>query len=268
MDQVNLQRNFDGYLHTPLLWHNAEIYRLHQLVLGESKILNFTDKSTANLRLGKLVEQFVFHQLKEDSSCAVLAENIQIQEGNRTIGELDAILKTEHGPVHLEIIYKFYLYDPNAGSTEISHWIGPNRKDSLLQKLDKLKEKQLPLLYHPKTQSLLESLGLSTSEIKQRVLFKAQLFLPMTSKNNVFSHLHSACVRGFYMKMNNLDLFKTGQFYIPEKIHWLMDVHENVKWMHHDDFLIEVRRWADKKLAPLCWLKQHGKYSKFFVVWW
>lgn len=268
MEKDNLQRNFEGYLSTPRLWQDAEIYGLQQCVLSKTSLRNFSVINAGNLRLGKLVEQFVFHQLSDDDSCSIIAENIQVQDGKRTIGELDALLMTESGPVHLEIIYKFYLYDPEEGPTELSHWIGPNRKDSLLQKLDKLKEKQLPLLYHPKTQSLLDDLGLSTSETIQQVLFKAQLFLPLDHQNIEFNQLNPACVKGFYVKMDNLELFKTGQFYIPEKINWLMDVHDDVKWINYDDFLIKLNPLTNKKLAPLCWLKQHGKYSKFYVVWW
>jgi len=60
-------------------------------------------------------------------------------------------------PIHLEIIYKFYLYDPSIGLTQLDHWIGPNRRDSLVKKLTKLKQKQLPLLYHPLITQLLIS---------------------------------------------------------------------------------------------------------------
>ncbi|RXJ51176.1 DUF1853 family protein [Gelidibacter gilvus] len=268
MEKDNLQRNFEGYLNTPLLWHDAEVYGLKQCALKGMIFRNFTQKSNEHLRLGKLVEQFVFHQLDEDGSYSILAENIQIQDGKRTIGELDALLMTENRPVHLEIIYKFYLYDPSEGNTELSHWIGPNRRDSLLQKLDKLKEKQLPLLYHPKTQSLLDDLSLNLSEIKQQILFKAQLFLPLDHQKTVFSQLNPDCVKGFYLKINDLERFELGQFYIPEKVNWLMDIHEHVAWMDYHGFMMEIKQWTFKKLAPMCWLKLNGHYSKFFVVWW
>ncbi|MGC1633732.1 MAG: DUF1853 family protein, partial [Gelidibacter sp.] len=158
MKKDNLQRNFEGYLNSSLLWRGAEVYDLQQCFLESSIPQPFTKIMTEQLRLGKLVERFVFHQLVEDRSRKILAQNVQIQAHNRTLGELDALLMTPNGPIHLEIIYKFYLYDPNEGKDELSHWIGPNRKDSLLQKLDKLKNKQLPLLYHPETHFLLNDL--------------------------------------------------------------------------------------------------------------
>lgn len=268
MKRDNLQRNFEGYLKTPLLWHGAGVYGLHQWAFKGTSSSSFTMKNDEYLRLGKLVEQFVFHQLEEDESCFILTKNLQIQDGKRTLGELDVLVMMENGPVHLEIIYKFYLYDPNVGQTEFSHWIGPDRKDTLLQKLDKLKEKQLPLLYHRKTQSLVDDLGLDLSEIKQQILFKAQLFLPLDHQKTVFSHLNPNCVEGFYLKIKDLERFNQGRFYIPEKINWLMAVHEDVAWMDYHEFFIKIEHWTDNKLAPMCWLKLNGKYSKFFVVWW
>jgi len=62
------------------------------------------------------------------------------------VGELDCLILRDKKPIHLEVIYKFYLYDASVGDTEIAHFIGPNRKDSLIEKLTKLQEKQLPIL--------------------------------------------------------------------------------------------------------------------------
>lgn len=268
MDLNNLQRNFEGYLNTPILWSEDDIYGLEPYLLRHSAPKPFEEPLDLHLRLGKMVEQFVFHQLLADLSSNVLATNIQIQDGKRTIGELDAILTTETGPVHMEIIYKFYVYDPDEGETEISHWIGPNRKDALDQKLSKLIEKQLPLLYHPKTKPLLERLGVNLCEIKQVVLFKAQLFLPLEFKKTVFHKLNPECVIGFYINRAQLHRFKNAQFFIPEKRDWIMDCHESVAWMDAVNFTTEVNMWLDKNRSPLCWVKEGKSIQKFFVVWW
>lgn len=268
MEKDILQQNFAGFLSTPFLWKDSKIYGLEQFVIKDCNFGNFTKKDTINLRLGKLVEQFVFHQLRHAPATQILAENLQIQDGKRTIGELDALLMTDIGPVHLEIIYKFYLYDPDKGVSELERWIGPNRKDNLLQKLDKLKTKQLPLLHHSMTQPYLADLNLNSTAIKQQVHFKAQLFLPVDHQENIFPPLNVECVKGFYIRMNDVQRFNEGQFYIPAKKDWLMDIQADVHWVDYDDFLIEVRRWTDKQLSPMCWLKLRGVYSKFFVVWW
>lgn len=255
-------------METPLLWNDTSIYGLKSFILNNSNPRPFDGSVTDNLRLGKMVERFVSHQLKADPECTILTENIQVQDGKRTIGELDALIMTDDGPVHLEIIYKFYLYDPDEGTTEIAHWIGPNRKDALVQKLNKLKEKQLPLLYHPKTQPLLDELGLTLTKIKQQVLFKAQLFLPLDFKEAAFDDLNPACVKGFYIKRDELHRFKNAQFYIPQKRDWIMNGHETVAWLDYTNFTTEVNSWLTEKRSPLCWLKEAGKIEKFYVVWW
>ena len=264
----DLQRNFEGYLNTPLLWSGAEVYNLKQCVLEDSIAQRFSKKMANYLRLGKLVERFVCHQLLGVPFCDILAENIQIQDGKRTIGELDVLLTLKDCPIHLEVIYKFYLYDPEEGNNELSHWIGPNKKDSLLEKLDKLKNRQLPLLYHPKTEPLLTYLKIKRDDIKQQVLFKGQLYLPLHYQKPVFVTLNLECVQGFYVKKNDLHQFKNAQFYIPDKINWLMAVDNYVNWSNYDDFTTEVEGWLDRKMSPLCWLKETDLKRKFFVVWW
>lgn len=109
-----------------------------------------------NIRLGHLAEKIVSELIKSSSNYKVLYENIQVIEGKQTIGEIDFIieeLKTKT-LIHMELAYKFYLYDPNISSEPINNWIGPNRNDSLKEKLEKLKRKQFPLLYHTRTKSI------------------------------------------------------------------------------------------------------------------
>ena len=98
------------------------------------------------------------------------------------------------------------MYDVlKSYSDPLRYWIGPNRKDSLIYKLDKLKDKQFPLLYKPETQSYLESLGLKISEIQQRLVFKAQLFLPLKFFEIDISPLNPNCVNGFYLSYSEID---------------------------------------------------------------
>ena len=93
-----------------------------------------------NIRLGHLAEKIVSELIKLSANYNVLYENIQIIDGKKTIGEIDFIieeLKTK-ALIHMELAYKFYLFDPTISSEPINNWIGPNRNDSLNEKLDKL----------------------------------------------------------------------------------------------------------------------------------
>lgn len=265
----NLQRQYQGYLNTPLLWENKAVLGLEQLKLPEPYTIDLNERIEDNVRLGKRVERFVHSELNQHENIEILLENTQIKQEKITIGEIDCILKQNDMPIHLEIIYKFYLYDPQMGSTEIEHWIGPNRKDSLEQKLNKLKEKQLPLIYKFQAKKVLDGIHVKPEDIIQRVCFKAQLFTPYQEDKDPFDRLNKSCLRGFYINYANLDQISQCQFYIPTKADWLIEVHKQVNWISILQFKETISPQIHEKRAPLCWIKYpNGVTSKFFVVWW
>ncbi|MCF6306930.1 MAG: DUF1853 family protein [Flavobacteriaceae bacterium] len=234
----SIQAQYYGFLQTFLLWKNS-VLGLKQLKLPTKKTTLFNETIPDNLRLGKRVERFVGHELKQNETNEILIENVQIQNKKITIGELDCVLKLDKIPIHLEIIYKFYLYDEQVGTTELEHWIGPNRTDSLIAKLTKLKNKQLPLLYNPFTEPILDALDLKTDGMQQFVCFKAQLFVPY-QKEVEFTLLNKECVNGFYIPISEIVQFKDCKFHIPSKINWLLEVHTQVKWLPYLLFLDET----------------------------
>ena len=162
-------------------------------------------------RLGKLVEQFLLFDMSCLSQLKVLESNIQIFNGKQTIGELDCICEYEDSVYHLEFVYKFYLYDPSIAK-EMERWIGPNRNDSLVKKLQKLKEKQFPLLYNPQTES---QLGLEVNNIKKSMLFQAQLFVPANLKTREFEQVNNDCIVGVYYTESQFKQLNEFLFYIP-----------------------------------------------------
>lgn len=266
--QKDLQLQYEGFLQTPFLWHGKGVFDLEQYPTSITQITSLNLEITQKLRLGKLVERFVSFELSQ-GSVSILAENIQIQKEKITVGELDCLLLKDKKPIHLEIIYKFYLYDSSVGNSEIEHWIGPNRRDSLIQKLTKLHEKQLPLLYSNYTKSYLDELKLSVDEIIQQVYFKAQLFIPLKDFEKKIKQLNNNCIYGFYIYPRELKQFSDCKFYIPNKHNWLVNPHPNVDWLNLEDFQIKLQQFLNEENAPLCWLKKpNGELFKFFVVWW
>jgi len=198
-----------------------------------------------------------------------LAENIQIKRDKVTIGEIDCLLKHKHTPIHLEIIYKFYLYDESVGNSELEHWIGPNRKDSLIEKVTKLKNKQLPLLYKPETEQVINQLNLNIEEIQQQVYFKAQLFVPYRMLGMPLRIINNQCIQGYYLHFNDLTQLSSYTFHIPTKLNWLTQVHDDVTWMTYNESITLIKKSINQQRAPLCWLKKpDGNLEKFFVVWW
>ena len=263
----NIQAQYQGYLHTPILWKNS-VFGLKQLEFSTEKTTVFNETISENLRLGKRVERFVCSELEQNAAIEILLENEQVQNEKITIGEIDCVLKRYDTPIHLEIIYKFYLFDEHVGTTEIEHWIGPNKNDTLLKKLTKLKDKQLPLLYNRLTKPLLDKLSLKVNEVQQAVCFKAQLFVPY-QKEVEFKELNAECVNGFYVNLSEINQFTVCKFYIPTKINWLLEVQTQVKWLNYDLFSEKVTTITNNKTSPLCWIKfPNGNIQKFFVVWW
>lgn len=263
-----LQKRYHGFLNTPFLWKNRSVFNLKQFEISflNEKIDILIDE---NLRLGKYVERLVSFKLKQQSNISVLAENIQIQQDKVTLGELDCLLLEDYKPIHLEIIYKFYLYDASVGTNEIEHFIGPNRKDSLVEKLIKLKDKQLPLLYSDACKHYLDELHLDAEAIYQQVYFKAQLFLPYDHQNMRLKTLNNACVVGFYINQNNLASFKNCKFFIPTKKDWLTAPHSNVDWLSFKIFKTITKDYFKQNFSTLCWIKQRtGVIEKVFLVWW
>lgn len=260
---------YEGFINTPNLWRSDEIAGLHQFIIPKFKTQSFTNHIPEALMLGKRVERFFSYQIKQSEEFEIIIENLQITKNKITLGELDCILRHRNELIHLEIVYKFYLYDPSSGVTELAHWIGPNRKDSLIEKVEKLTQKQLPLLYKPETQEQLARYKLSDETITQKVLYKAQLYIPLNTIVTSFPYIDNECIIGFYCNLEELKIFSSATFYIPIKQNWLINPHNHVEWLTYGAFINQVTSKLNTLKSPLCWMKnQNGDFTKFFVVWW
>lgn len=263
-----MNRRFDGFQQTAFLW-DGQLEGLQMFAASTSAPVGHPEvDQTGHLRLGKLMEQFVLYELKQEESVEVLRSNVQVFQEQRTIGELDCLLKLAAAPIHLEIVYKFYLYDP-AIPTELERWIGPNRNDSLVLKLHKLKAKQLPLLHHSETGKLLEELGLKATDFDQQVYFKAQLFVPFGSMESTYPIINEDCITGFYIRPSELVHFFDYTFFIPSKLDWPVKPHLDVEWLSASAFQDLAAEQLAARRAPLCWMQSpEGQLQKFFLVWW
>jgi len=230
-----LQKRYEGFIKTPCLWKNDVVFNLHQFKIN-SKSDKIDIPIDENLRLGKYVERLVAFELGKQNDISILCENIQIQNKKITLGEIDCLLLRNNKPIHLEIIYKFYLYDASVGNSEIDHFIGPNKKDSLIEKLTKLKEKQLPLLYSDACKPFLDTFNLSVEAVTQYVYFKAQLFMPLSDEHVKLKTLNPDCIAGFYINPSEFHKLLDCKFYIPDKKDWLILPHTHVHWLNFEVF--------------------------------
>ena len=266
-NNTNNQHRFIGYLKTKELW-DGELFDLKQypiIDIGNVKIKLQNKK----LRLGVLVEQFIFVCLKENKNVELLMTNIQIIQDKKTVGELDCLISDKGKLIHLELVYKFYLYDPSIPGNEIEKWIGPNRKDSLKKKLAKLKTKQMPLLSDPKSNEIISDLGYNSEMFDQKVHFKAQLFIPLGLNEQIITEVNKSCIRGLYITLDELQLFKENDFFIPSKLDWLIAPHHDVVWLSYTESKSIIELELNQSRSPLCWMKDSkGNITKLFVVFW
>jgi len=222
-----------------------------------------------NLRLGHMAERIVSELIKSSSNYEVLYENIQVTENKNTMGEIDFILKNliTAQIIHMELAYKFYLYDPTISSEEINNWIGPNRNDSLKEKLEKLKRKQFPLLHHTSSKSMFNTIDID--ETSQALCFLVSLFIPYDYKAN-FSPVYEKAIQGYYINFETFTSIHKPEksYYIPEKKEWGMDPSENKNWTDYKNIENYILSCMEEKQAPMCWQKNRDTYAVFFIVWW
>jgi hypothetical protein len=261
---------YQGYLETENIFttENNPFSQNLFFLSSSAKPTNITIKE--NLMLGKRVEEFFKLQVQTTDSYEIIIENIQIQKNKRTIGELDFILKENTNGLlkHVEVSYKFYLFDPTIAGSEIEKWIGPNRNDDLLKKITKLSNHQFPLLY---TNEATNQLGIYTNEIQQEVFFKAQLYIPYHLALKGFEFINTKAIRGTYISYKDfiISAFREQELFIPKKQDWLISPKENTTWYSYDVILEIIAASIQLKKSPLVWTKSNiGNVQSLFVCWW
>ena len=222
-----------------------------------------------NLRLGHLAEHIVSELIKTSTNYIVLYENVQLMEDKTTIGEIDFIIKDKITKqlIHMELAYKFYLFDPTISLEPTGNWIGPNRNDSLKKKLEKLKIKQFPLLYHKCVKSTFNNIEIN--EVFQALCLLASLYIPYEYKAS-FNPNYQKAIKGYYV---NIEMFirlhnNSKTYFTPPKLDWGMDPSENKIWIDLNNIKNYIHTSMKEKQALLCWQKYKESYSAFFVVWW
>ncbi|MBT8327603.1 MAG: DUF1853 family protein [Bacteroidia bacterium] len=222
-----------------------------------------------NVRLGHLTEKVVSHLIRSSSNFDILCENLQIQDGKTTLGEIDFIIENTitNQVMHMELAYKFYLYDPSISSEVLNNWIGPNRNDSLFKKLEKLKRKQFPLLYHRCTKPYFNPLNYDT--VSQVLCLLTSLYIPYQFKARLGVEYERA-IKGYYINYETFINLKssTNTFYLPPRKNWGMEASENKTWLNLGSIREEIFTSIKEQQSPLCWMKQDSSYTEFFITWW
>jgi len=222
--------------------------------------------------LGKQAEACFEYFLKKSKRYKLLAANVQVQGKKETLGELDYIVfDTEiNKTLHVELAGKFYLFDENLTGCREAKWIGPNRKDTLEFKLNKLKEKQFPVLNAKETAIKLKSLGIDViSEIEQQLCLKASLFLPKGFKKENVPQNYLGCIEGHWINFNEFSFEdKEATYALPNKKQWLLPFNKITEWRSFKETQQILNMQIAEKTSPLIYKKKGSGIEKFFVTWW
>lgn len=264
-----VQDQFKGFLASHQLKIGAEI-GVKDMAWDPVEVMKVPDflleEMSGSMLVGRKAERFLSVYLGQSKELSVLAENIQIIEEKVTLGELDAIILDNERIFHLELVYKFYLFDPTLEGEEITKWIGPNRKDYLHSKLEKLKTKQFPFLVDPATVKQLNVLGIDAQEIDQEVLFLANCFVPWN-----FQEPSQFSVDGYWLTREQIlgKDFHDRLFFIPSKHEWMIRQCSNVSWQSQAEFERELNKHHSIQRSPLVWIKNGiDSFERAFAVWW
>lgn len=272
----DLQRQYNGFLETAVLFDKCfetlDFFQLHKSRLIHTALPE-AFHMPQNIRLGQRMEFFMEAALKA-SNYEILTKNLQIIHQKKTLGEIDFIVKdrTNNAIFQLEMVYKFYLSDPEIKGKWTQQWIGGNRRDNLHLKLKKLRKKQLPLLYAPETLNYLKKISLKPPEIGQKVCFFGQLFLPYNQKNRLNDKLNPAALAGFWLNKRQLNALeqKVDRLLIPPKNDWVAaPSRDNENWKSFNAQIPELMALIEKEQSTLFWIMdKYGELYRFFLVWW
>lgn len=269
----NLKKQFLGYINTASLFKELDGLKQFELDVNEIKDFDFTKLDISKkLTLGSRMEDFFRFYIKESKKYDLIKHNIQIIENKNTIGELDFIVydKKEKKYFHVEHIYKFYLYNDSI-ENEKDRYIGPNKNDTFVKKLEKLKNRQLPLLYKNETQKYLDDID--TISVEQKVCFKGNIYLPLHMIGQNIPIVNTSCIRGFYLNREEFiskTRFHSLEYFMSDKFDWSREPDRDVSWVSYGEIIDAIDLLLNCKKSPLIWLydKEKNTTESFFVTWW
>ncbi len=197
-------RDLKWAVQSPSLIKNA----VSAAILGDFELSQLEEffKSQNSRQVGRYFEALIEFWLTKVRKVEMVERGLQVQDGTRTLGELDFVFRDEEGVLtHWETAVKFYLH--HEGS-----FVGPNAKDTLERKYRHLTEQQIQLGKE------------AMPEIeKSEVFIKGCLYYHPKDKDpdELPEYVSSDHLRGTWVHASELEWLEDDQVYhILEKPHW------------------------------------------------
>jgi len=169
-------------------------------------------------RVGYYFESLIHYWLLKIRNVDFIGKRLQIQDGKRTVGEIDFLYRDEQNRLtHLETAVKFYLHDPQDNPSG-SHFIGPNAADNFERKIKRLLEHQLPV-----SERAYPDIQRRIAFVKGRIFYHPQLTRPTALPDSLAAdHLKNTWLRHADINWFH-GVHADGLFRILRKPHWLSD---------------------------------------------
>ena len=186
--------------HAPLM--STSDPRLDQMLQGDQQGLFELLQGPRAQKLGIAFEALMLWGLEQALGYECLARDVQIQDGKRTMGALDFVLRAHDGHIeHWELAYKLFLQSDSGLGW--SSWLGPRGRDRLDTKLHRMLSHQLPLSSTPQAiTTLCDVLGLPPIE-RRRLMVQGVLFSPWGSQPQKATQAHQ-CAQGRWLRPSAL----------------------------------------------------------------
>lgn len=170
-------------------------------------------------RIGRLAEALMGYWLRHEGRFELLAENLAVREGGRTLGDFDFIVRERQSGevVHWELTVKFYLHRPEIGG--FSGYVGPGEKDILAAKAGHITDRQLQLAHAPAGQAALALLGVT--KIEASAFCKGWLFYPGPAAGAEMAGLNPAHARGSWWRHAAGAQPPAGHHVVLDRLQWL-----------------------------------------------
>lgn len=171
-------------------------------------------------RLGHYFERLYGCLLTDLLGWSLLARNLPIREGGRTLGELDFLLRNPHSGAieHHEVAVKFYLGQADADGCV--RWYGPDRRDRLDLKTARLLEHQTRLCQQPAARAALTALGIDRP-VQPRLFMPGYLFYPYDRPLAPPSQADPHHLRGRWCPVGQSPRLVAQGWVALHKPHWL-----------------------------------------------
>lgn len=201
---------------------------LSQLDSNPTALLNHLAQNPSP-RLGIYFEQLWHFFLQQDAATELVAHNLAVRDGGRTLGEFDCLYwchqRQRH--IHLELAVKFFLghrcETTSESESQWCEWLGPNSKDRLDLKIAQLMQRQIILGEQPRAQEQLAELGIAS--LQREVVIKGYLFQPLQHSLPPPLALNPQQVLSKWLEITELAAYLQGlpadNFLVLDKPRWL-----------------------------------------------